>query len=88
MTNSQSVEQDGIVAGSSVREDYLSETTRAILTNFSVHVANGRGSVLLRQSDEIPREEAVFEEGCRSHSKALAVFAAAVATAFAAKGII
>jgi len=38
----------------SVHED-ISGTTRAIFTNFSVHVAYGRGSVLLRHSDEIPR---------------------------------
>jgi len=38
----------------SVRED-ISGTTRAIFTNFSVHVAYGRGSVLLRQGDEILR---------------------------------
>jgi len=38
----------------SVRQD-ISRTTRAIFTNFSVHVAYGRGSVLLKQGDEIPR---------------------------------
>jgi len=35
----------------SVRQD-ISGTTRATFTNFSVHVAYGRGSVLLRQGDE------------------------------------
>ena len=38
----------------SVREA-ISGTTRAIFTNSSVHVAYGRGSVLLRQGNEIPR---------------------------------
>ena len=38
----------------SVCED-ISGTTRAIITNFSVYVAYGRGSVLFRQGDEIPR---------------------------------
>ena len=38
----------------SVRQD-ISGTTRAIFINFSVHVAYGRGSILLRQGDEIPR---------------------------------
>ena len=38
----------------SVRE-HISGATRAIFSNFSVHVAYVRGSVLLRQSDEIPR---------------------------------
>jgi len=32
----------------------------AIFTNFSVHVAYGRGSVLLRQGDEIPRSMGSF----------------------------
>jgi len=31
-------------------------TTRAIFTNFSMRVAYGRGSVLLLQGNEIPRE--------------------------------
>ena len=70
----------------SVRKD-MSGTTRAIFTNFSVHVANGRGSVLLRQGDEIPRRMGNFG-GCPDHSKALAIFAATVAAAFAEKGII
>ena len=35
-------------------------TTRAIFTNFSVHVAYGRGSVLLRYGEEIPRKRAVL----------------------------
>jgi len=43
----------------------------------------GRGSVLLRQGDEIPRGRGNFG-GCAGHSKALAIFAAAVT---AAKGI-
>jgi len=43
----------------SVRED-VSGTTRAIFTNFSVHVAYGRGSVLLRQDDEIPRGRGIL----------------------------
>jgi len=38
----------------SVRE-HISGTTRAIFTNFFVHVAYVRGSVLLRRGDEIPR---------------------------------
>ena len=45
----------------SVRED-ISGSTRAIFTKFLVHVAYGRGSVLLRrrQCDEISREEAIL----------------------------
>jgi len=39
---------------------YISETTRAIFTNFSVHVAYGRSSILLRQGDEIPRGTGTF----------------------------
>ena len=42
----------------SVRED-ISGTIRAIFTNF-VHVAYGRGSVLRRQCDEIPRGRGNF----------------------------
>ena len=42
----------------SVHED-ISGTTRAIFTIF-VHVAYGRGSVLLRQGDEIPRGRSSF----------------------------
>ena len=38
----------------------ISGTTRAIITIFSVHVAYGRGSVYLRQGDEIPRERGSF----------------------------
>ena len=39
----------------SVCEDF-SETTRAIIfTSFAVHVVYGRGSVLLRQGDKMPR---------------------------------
>jgi len=34
----------------SVRE-HISRTTRAIVTNFFVHVAYGRGSVVVRQGD-------------------------------------
>jgi len=65
----------------SVRED-ISGTTSAICTKFSVHVAYGRGSVLHRQGDEILRRMGNFG-GCPDHSKALAIFAAAVAAAFA-----
>jgi len=43
----------------SVRED-ISGTTRAIFTNFSVHVVYGRGSVVLRQGDEIRRGRGSF----------------------------
>jgi len=43
----------------SVRQDIYG-TTRAIFTNFSVHVASGRGSLLLRQGDEIPRGRGSF----------------------------
>jgi len=39
----------------SVCED-ISETARAIFAKCFVHVAYGRGSVLLRRGDEIPRE--------------------------------
>ena len=53
---------------------------------FLVHVAYGRGSVLLRQGDEIPRGRGNFG-GRSSHSKASAIFAAAVAAAFATKWI-
>jgi len=66
-----------------VRE-HISGTTRAIFTNFSVHVAYGRGSVLLRQGDEIPRNGQFW--GVSGPFKALAIFAAAVAAAFTAKG--
>jgi len=38
----------------SVRE-HISGAIHTIFTNFSVHVAYGRGSVLLRQGAEIPR---------------------------------
>jgi len=47
-----------------------------IFTNFSVHVAYGRGSVLLQQGDEIPRGRGSFG-GFLAHCNA-----------FAAKGII
>ena len=43
----------------SVRED-ISETTRAIFTNFFLHVTCGRGSVLLLWVDEIPRGRSNF----------------------------
>jgi len=59
------------------------------LPNFSVHVAYARGSVVFRQGDEIPRgREGATLRGCPGHAKALAIFAAAVAAAIAAKGII
>ena len=48
-----------------------------IFTNFSAHVACGRGLVLL-QGDEIPRGRGGFRR-CPGHSKALAILAAAVA---------
>jgi len=38
----------------------ISRTTRAIFTNFSVHVAYSCGSVLLRQGDQTPKETASF----------------------------
>ena len=63
----------------SVRQ-HISGTTRAIFTNFSSHVAYGRGSVLPRQGDEIPRGRdsfGVFSSLLTIHCKA-----------FAAKGII
>jgi len=65
----------------SVRED-ISRTTCAIYTKFSARVAYGRGSVLHRQGDEILRGMGNFW-GCPDHSKALVIFAAAVAAAFA-----
>jgi len=34
--------------------------TRDLYTNFSVHVAYGRGSVIFRQGDEIPRGRGSF----------------------------
>jgi len=40
--------------------EHISGTTRAIFTNFSVHVAYGYGSVLLRHGDELPREGAIL----------------------------
>ena len=43
----------------SVRQD-ISGTTCAIFTNFSMHVAYRRGSVLLRHSDEIARGRGSF----------------------------
>jgi len=39
---------------------HVSGTTRAIFINFSVRVAYGRGSVLLRQGDEIQKETGSF----------------------------
>ena len=47
----------------------------------------GRGLILVWQGDEIPREGGNFG-GCPGHSRALAVFAAAVSAVFTAKGII
>ena len=44
----------------SVCRSAISEITRAIFTDFSVHVAYGCGSVLLRQGDEIPRARGSF----------------------------
>jgi len=38
----------------------ISRTTHAIFTNFSVHVAYGCGSVLLRQGNEIPKGRGSF----------------------------
>jgi len=38
----------------------ISGTTRAIFTSFSVRVAYGRGSVLLRQADEMQEEGTVL----------------------------
>jgi len=38
-----------------VHED-ISQTTHAKFLSIFVHAANGRGTVLLRQGDEIPRE--------------------------------
>jgi len=67
--------------------DNIPGTTRAMFTKFSMHVAYGRVSVLLKQGDDIPRGTDNFW-GCPGHSKALAIFAAAIATAFAAKWII
>ena len=43
----------------SVRE-HIFGTTRAIFTNVSVLVASARGSVVLRQGDEIPRGRGNF----------------------------
>jgi len=71
----------------SVSED-ISGTTRAIFTSFfSAHVAYGRGSVLLRQSDEVLRGRGNLW-GSPGHSKPLAIIAVAVAASFAAKWII
>ena len=44
----------------SVRE-HISGATSAIFANFFVHVAYGRGSVLLRQGDKILGEGAVLD---------------------------
>jgi len=63
----------------SVRQD-ISGTTRAIFANFSVHVAYSRGSVLLRQGDELPRVRGSF--GRFSFPLTMCF------NAFAAKGII
>jgi len=70
----------------SVRE-HISGTTRAIFTNFSVHVAQGRALVFLRQVTKCQGGRGNFR-GCPGHSKSLAIFAASVAAAFAAEGII
>jgi len=43
----------------SVQQD-ISGTTRAILTKFFVHIAYGRGSVLLRQGDKSPAGRGSF----------------------------
>jgi len=53
----------------SVRE-HISGITRAIFTNFSVRVANGSGSVLLRQGDEIQRGMGSFG-GFLSHCQCI-----------------
>jgi len=42
-----------------VREDIFG-TTRAIFTKCFVHVADGCGSAVLRQGDEIPRFRGIF----------------------------
>ena len=65
----------------------LESHVRSFFINFSGHVAYGRGLVLLRQDDEIPRGRHNFE-GYPGHSNALAIFAAAMAAVFTAKGII
>ena len=59
--------------------EHISEATQAIFTKFVVHVACGRGSVLLRQGDEMPRGRAN-----------LGVFSPLTVkcNAFAAKGVI
>jgi len=69
-----------------VRE-HISGTVHAIFTNFSVHAAYGCGSVLLWQGDEIPRRRGNFW-GCSGRSKALTIFTAAIAAAFAPRMII
>ena len=70
-----------------VRE-HISGTTRH-LYQFFCACCYGRGSVLLRQGDEIPKGmDNFWVGGCPGHSKALAIFAAAVDPAFTAKGII
>ena len=40
--------------------EHISGATRSIFTTFFVQVAYGRGSVLLRHSDEIPRGRGSF----------------------------
>jgi len=57
------------------------------LYQFFVHVAYGCDFDLLQQGDDIPRGMGNFV-GYPGHSKALAIFAAAIAATFAAKGII
>jgi len=51
----------------SVRE-HISGTTRAIFASFCAHIADGRGSVLRRQGDEIPRGRGDFG-GCLATQK-------------------
>jgi len=72
----------------SVRQD-ISGNTRAIFSDFSVHVAYGRGSVLLPFFCRVTKSQGKEQfRACLGHSITLAIFAAAVAAAFAAKGII
>jgi len=47
----------------------------------------GPKEAYIRQDADAPMEGAIFR-GCPGHSKALAIFAAAIAAMFAAKGII
>ena len=60
--------------------EHISGTTCTIFTNLSMHVAYGRGLVLIQQGDEIPRGRGNFG-GCPGYSKAdVAVVVAAKAT--------